>query len=273
MGGLRICRYRQAQRPYYIKKISTNIFTMEELCFFLYNNMALVDDSVMNEDLFTWLEEEIGLRRLAGILRQNVQGGASYRKLVTIVMEQTAYCTSAQLKNLINRMSEDENKPASQMMKAVGDRMLSNGRYEKAIREYSGVLRMRKRDNQTDDFVSAVYHNMGVAYGRLFHYTEAAQCFAMACRKNENPRSREQYLLAVKMGGTPVEFMNQSEKGTAEAEARLERMIAEVTEDPLVKQMRRLRELQQQGEQEAYGGAMKEVLDEWKKECARGVST
>ena len=69
MGGLRICKYKTANAPFFIKRISVNIYTMEELCYYIYHNFALVDDSVMNEDPFSWLENELELPRMGEMKR------------------------------------------------------------------------------------------------------------------------------------------------------------------------------------------------------------
>ena len=49
MSGHHLCQVRKAEHPYYIESISTNIYTIEELCFYLQQNIYLVDSSIMNE--------------------------------------------------------------------------------------------------------------------------------------------------------------------------------------------------------------------------------
>ena len=46
-----LCLLGQAEKPYYIENIRTGIYSLEELCFYLYNNICLIDDSIMNEGL------------------------------------------------------------------------------------------------------------------------------------------------------------------------------------------------------------------------------
>ena len=58
MGNLILCHDRHAAHPYEISRIHCRIFTIEELCYYLCNNLYLIDYTIMNEPLCTWLEEE-----------------------------------------------------------------------------------------------------------------------------------------------------------------------------------------------------------------------
>ena len=49
MSGYHLCQVKKAVHPYYIESISTNIFTIEELCFYLRENIYLIDETIMNE--------------------------------------------------------------------------------------------------------------------------------------------------------------------------------------------------------------------------------
>ena len=51
MSGCRLCQVRLAKNPYYIESISTNIYSIEELCFYLQNNIYLIDQTIVNEKL------------------------------------------------------------------------------------------------------------------------------------------------------------------------------------------------------------------------------
>ena len=69
MGNLILCHDKHATHPYEITRIHCRIFTIEELCYYLCNNLYLIDYTIMNEQLCTWIEEEIGMAALADSLR------------------------------------------------------------------------------------------------------------------------------------------------------------------------------------------------------------
>ena len=59
-----LCLLPQAKKPYYIENIRINNYSLEELCFYLYNNACLIDESLLNERLLDWLRDELVLTRL-----------------------------------------------------------------------------------------------------------------------------------------------------------------------------------------------------------------
>ena len=58
MAMYQLCRAKAAKHPFYIESIDINIYTIEELCFYLWKNVSLLDESILNEKLCDWLEGE-----------------------------------------------------------------------------------------------------------------------------------------------------------------------------------------------------------------------
>ncbi len=73
MSGYILCQTKKAERPYFIENISTNIYSIEELCYYLYHNLYLIDASVINEELCMWIQQELELPKLAAKLRPKLQ--------------------------------------------------------------------------------------------------------------------------------------------------------------------------------------------------------
>lgn len=65
-----ICREQTARHPYHPDGTDLELWTIEELCFYLYQNMERLDDTVLDEPLFLWLSEELKLPRLSALLGQ-----------------------------------------------------------------------------------------------------------------------------------------------------------------------------------------------------------
>ena len=51
MSGYILCQLKRAKMPYYIENISTNIYSIEELCYYFYHNIYLLDETILNEHL------------------------------------------------------------------------------------------------------------------------------------------------------------------------------------------------------------------------------
>ena len=57
MGSLILCHKKKAKHPYEISRIHTRISTLEELCYYLCNNLYLIDYTIMNEQLCRWIAD------------------------------------------------------------------------------------------------------------------------------------------------------------------------------------------------------------------------
>ena len=87
MGNLILCHDRHAVHPYEITRIHCRIFTIEELCYYLCNNLYLIDYTIMNVQLCDWLEEELGMDRLASDLRDVLRLRGSVEKFVLTILK------------------------------------------------------------------------------------------------------------------------------------------------------------------------------------------
>ena len=56
MSGYILCQIKRASLPFYIENISTNIYSIEELCYYLYHNIYLQDETFINEHLCDWIK-------------------------------------------------------------------------------------------------------------------------------------------------------------------------------------------------------------------------
>ncbi len=68
---------RKRRNIRFISSIDINIYTIEELCFYLWKNVSLLDESILNEKLCDWLEGELGMQRLAFHLREKLKDAES----------------------------------------------------------------------------------------------------------------------------------------------------------------------------------------------------
>ena len=59
MGELLLCHETIAALPYYIEETGINIYSMEELSYYISGNVYLLDHSFMCESLCTWVEKQM----------------------------------------------------------------------------------------------------------------------------------------------------------------------------------------------------------------------
>ena len=90
MGSLILCHSKRAKRPYEISRVHIRVYTIEELCYYICNNLYLVDYTIMNRGLCDWLYDELELKDMGEELRRELEkifiGGEGYQNLFITVL-------------------------------------------------------------------------------------------------------------------------------------------------------------------------------------------
>ena len=83
MGELILCSHPIAAMPYYIDNISLNVYSLEELCYYIENHLYLIEADFMSEELCLWIGQELDEKDLAQSLRSVLLGNGSLSDFTT----------------------------------------------------------------------------------------------------------------------------------------------------------------------------------------------
>ena len=207
MGSFILCHKKKARDPYRIARIHCRIYTIEELCYYLCNNLYLIDHTVVNEQLCDWLEQELDLEELARSLRDLLQEESPVELFVMQILSYTSLYTTAELNQVQQLLEQVKNQKPMKKQKFMADNLLENGSTRSAIDLYLAILRQPKEEVD-DTFCGEVYANLGAAYGRMFQYEEAAQMYEEAYRRLKDSRLLAPYIYACEQSMPALTFQS-----------------------------------------------------------------
>lgn len=200
MGEMLLCSHGIASMPYYIESIALNVYSLEELCYYLKRNIDLADPSFMDGELIDWIRTQLKLPALAGRLERKKAQGSLF-EFVAAIVSGCNYCTGEELEQMRASLADFENKSETECVKIRADRLLERRRYRACILEYKKLLEHPKASGE---FAGNIFHNMGCAYAGLFLFRQAAECYERAYRQNKNPLSEHCRQAALKLAeGAP----------------------------------------------------------------------
>lgn len=176
MGEYQLCRGKKAGHPFYIERIDSSIYTIEELCFYFEHNLCLVDESILNERLCRWLEEELGLGRLGRRLMERMGAGETTGNLVLLVFKDTGYLQPAECRSIQEQFARMELQPQDIRKKTQADFLANHGMYSGAIGMYRQILKEKSDGRMGIQFYAGILNNMAAVYARMFLFREAAEC-------------------------------------------------------------------------------------------------
>ena len=206
MSGYILCQTKKAKIPYYIENISTNVYSLEELCYYFYHNLYLVDETILNENLCRWLQEELELPKLAAKLRPLFERNYSIEEFLYPVFKEINYLTYEEMKSLNMQIQKLAEEAPFLREKRKGDALVENGMYVHAIQVYQKLLEREDLEEIREGMTESVYHNLGCAYSYLFQMEKAVDCFRKAYEGGRSRTSLEAYLIAFGLTRTPAEY-------------------------------------------------------------------
>lgn len=200
MGQLILCTGEPAAVPYQLESTSVNIYSLEEMSYYLVHNMDFVDADFMCRGFCDWVRREAKEEELAEQLASCLERGEALHEFVKILLTQVGYATQEEIEETEELLLQFETKDELEQRKIRGDRLLRRRRYKAAVEEYVWILR-NVRANTPEEFQGNVYHNLGTAYAGNFLFAQAAESFHEAYKKNTNPESLKEELLALTLSG------------------------------------------------------------------------
>lgn len=218
MSGYILCQTKRATLPYFIENISINVYSIEELCYYLYHNLYLVDQTIMNEGLCSWIQDELELPGLAAKIRSKIGKFVSAEDILYPVFKEINYLTYEELKNLNVRLQKMNEETPAMREKQKADALMENKMYVHAIQVYQKLLEREDLEEIREGMTESVYHNLGCAYSYLFQMEKAVDCFRKAYEGGRSRTSLEAYLIAFGLTRTPAEYEKMAKSVGAEKE-------------------------------------------------------
>ncbi|MCB7303416.1 hypothetical protein NE683_03745 [Bariatricus massiliensis] len=196
MGSLILCHKKKAKHPYEISRIHRRVYTIEELCYYLCNNLYLIDYTIINEQLCKWIEDELELKELSELLLELLKNHGSVEQFVLHILNASGIYTQGELAHIQNVLEKLKNQKEVERQKFKADSLMESGELESAILVYMSIVNGERDESVDSRFYGRVYACLAGAYGRAFLYEESARMYEKAYRICEDSRMLEGYLYA-----------------------------------------------------------------------------
>ncbi len=221
MGRVWLCEGKTAGRPFCLEAEGISLYSLEELCYYLYQNAELVGESFFHEGLCQWLEEELGEASLSQEIRAGIDRGESGCWCLGRILEAGGFYSQEELQQVLKGVAWMEDKGPLERAKLRGDRLLRDGKCREAVLAYRKALSMAGDGIPWDGggvpdisgggegmaegsppspesrTVGRIWHNMGTAYAYHLLFAQAAYCFGRAYEAGQEEVSKRDYLIAL----------------------------------------------------------------------------
>ncbi|MBE5899042.1 MAG: hypothetical protein IJU02_01865 [Lachnospiraceae bacterium] len=195
MGELILCKRPIAAVPYYIEDVSLNVYSIEELCYYVANNAYLINTEFASVELCNWIGREVG-KEEEKVLLTILEEEKPLHVFINALLNLCDYLPGEEIRNVTEIISSFENKSPIECSKIRADRLLDKNKIVDAIYEYENILDKCEQDKKdiSKEFMGDIWHNLAVCYSRLFFFKEASVCFEYAYQLNRKKISLEAML-------------------------------------------------------------------------------
>lgn len=200
MSGLMLCS-RQADKPYHIDEFGINIYSIEEMAYYLYNNVYFVDRGFFCERLIEYIRHEFNMPQIAGQLEKSIKFGNSYAELVMLIVKASDYYSDEEIKELEYILGKIGNKSVDERMIIRADICMKKGKYASAFKIYKDIIDRKNRIKASDESMANLWYNMGIIHAKRFSYISAAECFSESCSYKREDTAVERLLISYMLAG------------------------------------------------------------------------
>ncbi|MBR3396581.1 MAG: hypothetical protein IKG70_01870 [Lachnospiraceae bacterium] len=200
MGNYLYCSRPAAEMPYHIDSLQLNVYSIEELCFFIANFLPLADESVVNPSLADWLDRECRMAGTADLLRSLRGTENELQESLKVILKSGNYFLPVELTKLFAKIDEARDQDDLTRQKGRADMLLKHRKYKTAAAIYEQILETTLTSEQKE-FRGRVYYNLGCANAKLFRITKARSCFERANELIGGEETAEACLAAAYMEG------------------------------------------------------------------------
>ena len=198
MSKIIVCTTKKASVPFTFLNTKVEIYTYEELCFYIYNNTVLISKSSLSEKLFDWIRDELDMPVLADRLTGLANKTAYAQDLLLEILSAGNYYSQEEVRVYAEAWQKYKKLSPVQRLKLKADGYLGYRRYIKAATIYDDIIDMADEiDNSV--FLGNVYHNRAVAAASNFDISLAKEYFMKGYELNGNPESRKGYFFVIAM--------------------------------------------------------------------------
>ena len=277
MGKLIQCSSPLALTPYHFRLTDTNVYSMEEVCYYIWHNIYMIQEEVFDREFVMWIEKELHMEETSHKLACLIQDHKNLKDIVVTICCSCDYYDEEEINALIHLMDEIEQMPAYARKKHKGDTYLACHSYEKALEEYEKVFESDEILHAEKEAYGSIFHNMGVAYSNLAEFRKAAEYFLKAYEQNKKDASLSQGLFALRLSKDVegykkalVDFDVSPEK-QLQWEKEYTQVISQSSQCREALKIEKLRNVMKSGNvAEYYDKVHKYVLD-WKNEYRKQI--
>lgn len=178
MSYILFCKGHTAKNPFVIANLRKKIYTIEELCYYLYRNPSLCQEELLRLQLADWIGSQLGFLDLSDSIKTMILKNPAPEKVASQIFAYVDYLSKAERDAVCERIRKYSLLSIHERKKMRADYYVVEGNYKDAIIDYEEML--TNQHYQTAREQHHIIYNIGCCYGSMFYFDLAYDWFIKA---------------------------------------------------------------------------------------------
>ena len=271
-----MCLGTLSTTPYFLSGLGVNIYSMDELCYYLCVNAYILDNDLIDARLCDYMRDNLGMPQLSNKIRKMIKANRTLGEMVTTILIDTKYCNEEEITKIKQILVDNASLSFAAKRKVRGDNLLCANKYTRAIEEYQYVLSVLDKDEEPELY-SSILHNVGCAYSMMFLLEKAGEYFKKAYEIDGSRDSLVMFLICLRLTAKKEEYDRIVVKNGYDERLALEavRVLTNArdtkTDTPYGDSMNKILELHDSGKVSEFYRTLDSTLEDWKLEYRRSM--
>ena len=210
MGRVILCASGHAQKPYVMKTSGVRVYTIEELCYCLKQDLDLIDDNTVDREMALFIRDELGLTERGNLLEELVLSKADIKSRLVVIFCSADYFDKDEITAICEELDELAHMIPIRRRKRRADSLMEQGRVSEAAAIYRTIAQDVDAGGLSQEEYGNVLHNIAVHDIRSRMYDKASRMFREAYERNDNKYSLKCYLYSLKLGHNESLYINEA---------------------------------------------------------------
>lgn len=269
MSKLILCSGKRTERPYVMPDTGHRVYSIEELCYYIYNNIYFIDETLISDSLIDWISTELNLADRAKKLELTIRQGADYKTLLAVILCSSDYYTEQEIKKLILTVDEIRTMPLAKRRFKKANSYLKRKLYAGALTEYERLLMSDEASDLSPKDYGDVLHNLAITKLYIYGPERAKETFLNAYERNRREESLRQYLYTLYLCNDKDIFeekmieYNVSEDQRNEIILKMEQVTREAMMSKKMKEINDLHSLKNKGRLIQFHDKCVQTMKSW----------
>lgn len=250
-----------ARRPYVVEELGLHLYCAEEMCYYIFHNLSMINENFLEERFFQFVGEECKLSALADQMRTMQKSGKSTSEVLTVFFKAVHYYGEDEIVQFQKKLEGYRYVHPLVRRKDKADALLARHRYQNAIREYQYILDQPRAGGLGEDFYRRTADNLCAALIRMGFWREAYNRCILSWNRWKKMETAEKICYIAWLRGWDVpDYIDAGIQ--FEAGKQFERKRAEIREQgSFLKESSYEKEADREAEKEVYSlDALQEYL-------------